>query len=137
MEMRIGFPGGERVEAEYGSFTIRTDQPAHKGGEGTAPAPFDYFLASIGTCAGFYVHKFLRQRDLPTQGVHVVLRTTKDTERRMIEQIDLDIVVPDDFPEKYEKAIVRAVDQCTVKRHILTPPRFSTTVNRPARQIAS
>ena len=62
-EMRVTFPGGKKVDAEYKGFVIRTDQPVHQGGEGTAPAPFDLFLASIATCAGIYVLSFCQNRD--------------------------------------------------------------------------
>lgn len=130
MQMKITFPGGERVHAETKGYTIETDQPAHLGGEGAAPSPFDYFLASIGTCAGFYVHRFLKQRDLPTDDVVVALRSSRDPETRMVTEIELNVSLPDGFPAKYEKAIVRAVDQCTVKRHLLAPPRITTTLDR-------
>jgi ribosomal protein S12 methylthiotransferase accessory factor len=130
MEMQITFPGGARVRADFGDYSILTDQPADKGGDGSAPAPFDHFLASIGTCAGFFVNKFLTQRKLSTEGVSVVLRTTRDPETRMVTEIELDVVLPDDFPEKYERAIVNSVNLCSVKKHLLTPPRFTTTVTR-------
>ena len=64
MSMRITLPGGSRVQAEYHGFTIQTDQPEKYGGTGTAPAPFDYFLASLGTCAGFFIARFCQSREL-------------------------------------------------------------------------
>jgi putative redox protein len=62
-EIKVTFPGGLRVDAEYKGFVIKTDQPVKHGGSGTAPAPFDLFLASIAACAGFYVVAFCRERD--------------------------------------------------------------------------
>jgi putative redox protein len=67
MEMEITFPGGARVDASFGSYSVKTDQPPMGGGDGSAPTPFATFLASIGTCAGIYVLGFLRQRGLPTK----------------------------------------------------------------------
>jgi putative redox protein len=80
MEMKVYFPGNKRVYADYKGFTIETDQPAHGGGDDTAPAPFDLFIASIGTCAGIFMLGFMQQRNIPTEGSGVTLRTEKDPE---------------------------------------------------------
>ena len=66
--MTVGFPGGKRVDASYGGFEIRTDQCVDSGGEGSAPEPYDYFLASLATCAGIYVLGFCQKRDIPYEG---------------------------------------------------------------------
>ncbi len=124
MEMMITFPGGARVDAQVGSFTIPTDQPPHAGGEGSAPAPFALFLASIGTCAGIYVLGFCRQRGLPVEGIQISQRMQADPRTGMVAGIELDIQVPPTFPEKYHDALVRAASQCAVKKHLETPPRF-------------
>jgi ribosomal protein S12 methylthiotransferase accessory factor len=119
MEMEVVFPGGARVDAHLGNIVIPTDQ------NGSAPAPFALFLASIGTCAGIYVLGFCRSRGLPTDGVKVVQRMSVDAQTRLVEQVDLEIVVPPEFPEKYHAALVRAADQCAVKKHLDRPPSFS------------
>ncbi len=119
MEMRIVFPGGDRVDALMGNTTVSTDQ------NGTAPTPFGLFLASIGTCAGIYVLGFCRHRGLPTDGIEIVQRMHTNPVTRMIEQVDLDIVVPPDFPAKYHEALIRAADQCAVKKHLEQPPSFN------------
>ncbi len=124
MEMIVSFPGGARVDAQFGPHTIRTDQPPHAGGEGSAPAPFALFLASIGTCAGIYVLGFCRQRGLPTDGIQIVQRMEADPRTGMIGRIALDIQVPPEFPEKYRDALVRAASQCAVKKHLEAPPAF-------------
>ena len=124
MEMTISFPGGARVDAEFGSFTVRTDQPPHGGGEASAPTPFATFLASIGTCAGIYVLGFCRQRDLPTDGIRIVQSLKADPESGMVTDIHLAIHVPAGFPEKYRNALVRSAEQCAVKKHMEHPPRI-------------
>jgi ribosomal protein S12 methylthiotransferase accessory factor len=124
MDMVVSFPGGARVDAQFGPHTIRTDQPPHAGGDGSAPAPFSLFLASIGTCAGIYVLGFCRQRGLPTEGIQLVQRMDADPRTGMIGRIALDIHVPPEFPEKYRDALVRAANQCAVKKHLETPPAF-------------
>jgi ribosomal protein S12 methylthiotransferase accessory factor len=124
MEMTVTFPGGARVDAQFGNSTIATDQPPHAGGEGSAPAPFALFLASIGTCAGIYVLGFCRQRGLPVEGISIRQRMDADARTGMITKIGLDIVVPPAFPDKYYDALVRAASQCAVKKHLEAPPTF-------------
>ena len=119
MEMDIVFPGGLRVDAIMGNMVIPTDQG------GSAPAPFGLFLASIGTCAGIYVLGFCRSRGLPTEGIKITQRLHSNPATRMVDQVDLDIVVPPEFPEKYYDALVRAADQCAVKKHLESPPVFN------------
>ncbi len=124
MELTVTFPGGARVDAQFGRHVIRTDQPRHAGGEGSAPAPFALFLASIGTCAGIYVLGFCRQRGLPTDGIQIVQRMEADPATGMTTKIELEIQVPPEFPAKYYDALVRAASQCAVKKHLEAPPRF-------------
>jgi len=124
MEMTIRFPGGARVDAEFGDFAVRTDQPPQGGGEGSAPTPFATFLASLGTCAGIYVLGFCRQRDLPTEGIRLTQRVGVDRATGMVDRVALDIHVPPTFPEKYHAALVRSAEQCAVKKLLESPPRF-------------
>jgi putative redox protein len=125
MDMVISFPGGARVDAEFGPYTVRTDQPQSGGGDGSAPAPFGVFLASIGTCAGIYVLGFCKQRGLPTDGIRIVQRVEGNAAKPgMVGKISLDIQVPPTFPEKYHDALIRAADQCAVKKHLESPPVF-------------
>jgi ribosomal protein S12 methylthiotransferase accessory factor len=123
-EMKVSFPGGVRVEAEYKGFVIKTDQPAYSGGEGSEPSPFDLFLASLATCAGYYVLTFCNKRGISTEKAAVVMRTSRNPETKMIEKISIEIQLPPEFPEKYKKAVIKAVDSCSVKIHILNPPAF-------------
>lgn len=121
-EIKVTFPGGLRVDAEYKGFTVKTDQPVHQGGEGTASSPFDLFLISLATCAGFYTVAFCRERGIPTEKAGVVMRMEKNPETKMIDKISIEIQLPADFPERYKRAIIKAVDTCTVKVHLLKPP---------------
>jgi putative redox protein len=124
MDMIVTFPGGARVDAQFGKHTIKTDQPARGGGDDSAPSPFQLFLGSIATCAGIYVLGFCKQRDLPTEGIRLVQRLEVDPQTGMVAKIGLDIEVPPGFPEKYHDALVRAASQCTVKKHLEHPPQF-------------
>ena len=128
-EMRMAFPGGKRVNAEYKGFTIKTDQPVYAGGDGSAPAPFDLFLASIGTCAGFYVMAFCQNRGISTERTSVVMRTERNPETKMIEKILIDIQLPKEFPEKYKRAVIRSVHSCAVEAHIQKAPTFMIEAN--------
>ncbi len=120
MEMTIDFPGGSKVDAHFGSFTVHTDQPP----DSSAPTPFATFLASLGTCAGIYVLGFCQQRGLPTEGLRIVQRMHTDADSGMIGKIELEIQVPPGFPEKYFPAMVRAAELCAVKKLIESPPQF-------------
>lgn len=133
MDMKITFPGGKRVDAEFNGFTVRTDQPAKYGGQGSAPSPFEYFLASIGTCAGIYVLSFCEERKIPTDRISLVQRLEygkREDGKPFIDKIVIEILVPPDFPEKYHKALIKVAAQCAVKKAIANPPKFEvkTTV---------
>ncbi len=122
MEMTIDFPGGARVDAHFGPFTVMTDQPPQGGGEGSAPSPFALFLASLGTCAGIYVLGFCRQRGLPTEGIRLLQRMGHNPETGKLDRVDLEIQLPAGFPEKYQDALIRAASQCAVKKVLEQPP---------------
>jgi putative redox protein len=124
MEMIIDFPGGARVDAHFGPYTVATDQPPSGGGEGLAPTPFSVFLASIGTCAGIYVLGFCRQRNLPAEGIRIIQRVYSDRMSGMVDKVDLEIQVPPTFPERYRDSLVRSAELCAVKKHLEKPPKF-------------
>ena len=129
MEMIIDFPGGARVDAHFGPFTVATDQPPQGGGQGSAPTPFDTFLASLGTCAGIYVLGFCRQRSIDPQGIRLLQRVEYDEPTGHAKTIRLDIQLPASFPEKYKSAVIRAAEQCKVKQHLERPPVFYVTTS--------
>ena len=124
MDLTITFPGGARVDAQVGQHIVHTDQPVRGGGENSAPTPFSVFLASIGTCAGIYVLGFCAQRGLPVEGIRIHQRVEPDPATGMVGKVGLDIEVPPEFPQKYYDALVRAADQCAVKKHLEHPPQF-------------
>lgn len=125
MLMEFTFPGGVAVDAHFKGHTLRTDQPEKAGGQDSGPQPFDLFLAAIGSCVGYYALTFCQKRQIATGGLKVTLEPIRDEARHRVGKINLEITLPAGFPEKYRGAIVRSVDQCTVKRHILEPPEFA------------
>ena len=129
MEMLIDFPGGARVDAHFNQFTVKTDQPPQGGGEGSAPTPFSTFLASLGTCAGIYVLGFCRQRGIPAEGVRLIQRMESDPLTGLISSVSLDIQLPPEFPLKYREAVIRAAEQCAVKKHFEHPPVVEVSVS--------
>lgn len=124
MDILITLDEGKKVTAHYKDFKIVTDQPFKSGGENTAPAPFDLFLASIGTCAGIYVKSFCDQRKIPTDNIRLIQKHEINSEKAMISKIIIEIQLPTDFPEKYKSALIKAADLCAVKKHINNPPEF-------------
>ena len=134
MEMKITFPGGEKVNAEINGRIIPTDQPVEGGGGGTAPSPYDYFLASLGTCAGIYVLSFCQQRGIDTEGLLLTQRMefgiTEDGKRKL-SKVAMDISLPPGFPEKYRNAIIKTAGLCSVKKVLMDPPEFVITAQIP------
>jgi ribosomal protein S12 methylthiotransferase accessory factor len=126
--MLVSFPGGKRVDAEYGGFIIRTDQPPQAGGEGSAPPPFDLFLASIATCAGIYVKGYCDSRSIATDGLGLEMQIGRDPQSNRVVRLVLEIKLPRGFPEKHRDAVIRAADLCSVKKHILQPPAFEIRI---------
>ena len=130
--MKVSFPGGKQVQAEHRGFTIQTDQPQASGGDNSAPSPFDLFLASIGTCTGYYIMAFCQQRDIPTDEIELTLDMVRSEERHLIEQIHISVSLPENFPERYVTACVKAAEQCTVKKHLQVPPEIVLTAAKRA-----
>jgi ribosomal protein S12 methylthiotransferase accessory factor len=124
MDRLINFPDGARVDAQYGQFTIKTDQSIYGGGNGEAPTPFSLFLASMGTCAGIYVLNFCKKRGLATDNIQILQRIHNSPSTHMIEKIELIIQVPENFPEKYRPSLIRSAELCAVKKHLENPPEF-------------
>lgn len=125
MNMEVYFDGNKKVNAKWNGHDIQTDQPVQGGGDGSAPSPFDLFLASLGTCAGIFVKNFCDQRGLSTDKIRIVQKMNFNRSTRLIDQIDLEIRLPEDFPEKYKNAVVKAANMCSVKRHLQEPPQFN------------
>ena len=125
MDLIIDFPGGSRVDAHFGQFTVQTDQPP----AASAPSPFELFLSSIGTCAGIYVLGFCQQRGLSTDGLQIVERVTRNPAGGMVEKINLEIQLPPGFPEKYREAVINTAQLCAVKKHLEHPPKFEITTS--------
>jgi ribosomal protein S12 methylthiotransferase accessory factor len=122
--MIVSFPGGKRVDAEYGGFVVKTDQPPQAGGEGSAPQPFDLFLASIATCAGIYVKGYCDARSIATDGLALAMHVEREPGKARVARIVLEITLPPGFPDTHREAVIRAADLCAVKKHILNPPAF-------------
>ena len=126
-DMEITFPGGKKVNALLHGFEIATDQPAAGGGEGSAPTPFDLFLASLGTCAGIFALGFIQSRGLNAEGLGISVDLERDEATHLLKKAVMRIKLPKDFPPKYKAAVIKAAEQCLVKRTMDTPPGFEIT----------
>jgi putative redox protein len=129
--MTVTFPGGKRVNAEFDGFEVATDQCVDSGGDGSAPEPFEYFLASLATCAGIYVLGFCQKRGIQHDGLRLVQKWDRDERSNRLTAVHISIEVPADFPAKYRDALIRVANQCTVKKTLEQPPEFmvETTVS--------
>ena len=126
MGIKIKLHGNFQADAEINGKVIRTDQSIRAGGTETAPEPFEYFLSSIGTCAGAYIIGFCKTRKIPYDNIEIDQRIEYDITRPRIGKVVLDIKLPVDFPEKYKEAVIRAADQCSVKKYINDPFEIET-----------
>jgi len=127
--IEITLDGGKVVTAHINGKRIKTDQSVRNGGGGTAPEPFELFLASIGTCAGIYVKSFCDQRGIPAEGIKIIQSVVFDPEKRVPSTIKLDIQLPADFPEKYKAAVINAAELCLVKKTINSMPEFQVVTS--------
>ncbi len=127
MEITVTFPGNKLTSAQVGQHTVLTDQSVMAGGDGTQPAPFSLFFASLASCAGIYVVYFCEKRGIPFDNISVVQRDKRDPATHKVTRITLEIVLPPDFPEKYKNALLHTVDLCAVKKTMLDPPEFEMT----------
>lgn len=128
-DMEVTLDGGKVVTAHINGKTIKTDQSVRNGGGGTAPEPFELFLASVGTCAGIYVKSFCDQRGIPADGIKIIQSVVFDPEKRVPSSIKLNIQLPAEFPEKYRAAVVSAAELCLVKKTINNSPQFEVTTS--------
>ena len=122
-EITVTLPGGRCVDAQVGRHTIHTDQPISNGGEDSAPAPFDVFLASMGACAGIFVQGFCAKRGIAYEEIRIIERPEYNGDGAL-RAVDFDVQLPPAFPDKYREALVRVVEQCSVKRAIQAQPTF-------------
>jgi putative redox protein len=122
-EMKITFPGGKKVNAQWNGFEIPTDQ------EGAAPTPFDLFLASLGTCAGIFALGFIQSRGLSAEGLGITASFERNPETHLLSKAVLKIKLPKDFPPKYTGAVIKAAEQCLVKRTMDNPPAFEISAD--------
>jgi len=137
MDIEVSFPGGKRVDARVGGFTIATDQPTDLGGGGAAPAPFDLFLASMATCAGIYVLAFFQARGLPTEGLTLRQAVETDPQTKLPTRFRIEVRLPHGFPEKYRSAVVRAAEGCKVKRTMAALSAFEVVATTPEGELAA
>jgi len=122
--MKIRLREGRKVEAEIREFTLLTDQSETAGGDNAAPNPFELFLASLGTCSGYYVLAFCRKHDISTEGLELDMEFERDETSKLIRKIDIAVNFPPDFPKRYVAACIKSAEQCTVKKHLADPPEI-------------
>jgi uncharacterized OsmC-like protein len=123
--IEVNFPGNKRVDAKIDDRIIKTDQSVKNGGDASAPEPFQLFLVSIATCAGIYALQFCHTRNLSTEGMSLKMTCTFDPDIKQYSKMDILLKLPLNFPETHRDAIIRAMDLCSVKKHMISAPEFS------------
>lgn len=129
MKIEVNLLEGQQLQASFGEHQITSDQSVAVGGKAEHPEPFAYFLASMPLCAAFYMRKFCQQRDINTDGLKIVQHSENVSEDdHYKKKITLEVTLPDNFPKKYNKAILAAANTCTVKKVIQAMPEFDITI---------
>jgi ribosomal protein S12 methylthiotransferase accessory factor len=126
--LEISFPGGKKVDIKIGDFLINTDQSMQRGGEASAPEPFDLFLASMAGCAGIFALGFCHSREISTHGLGLEMDWQRDDKPPHAAKVGFRLTLPEEFPEKYRKSIIKAIDLCTVKHYINNAPEFEIEI---------
>jgi len=129
MQVNVRFLDNLRLEASFDDYSIITDQPVRYKGDGTAPSPFDYFLASSALCAAYFVKLYCKTRDIPTEDIKVTQQNIVDPDNRYHQDFNIQIELPSDISEKDRLGILASMERCTVKRVIQNTPLFSITSN--------
>ncbi|MDY6457555.1 OsmC domain/YcaO domain-containing protein [Acinetobacter faecalis] len=124
MEIKVNYLDNLRQEAKFDDFTVIADQPIRYKGDGSAPGPFDYFLASSALCAAYFVKVYCAARDIPTDNIRLSQNNIVDPENRYKQIFKIQVELPADISEKDRQGILRSIDRCTVKKVIQTGPEF-------------
>jgi len=124
MEIKVNFLENLRLEAKFDDFTVVTDQPIRYKGDGSAPSPFDYFLASSALCAAYFVRVYCLARDIPTENIRLSQNNIVDPENRYNQIFQIQVELPESISEKDREGILRSIDRCTVKKVVQTGPEF-------------
>lgn len=124
MEIKVNFLDNLRLEAKFDDFTVVADQPIRYKGDGSAPGPFDYFLASSALCAAYFVKLYCQTRDIPTDNIRLSQNNIVDPENRYNQIFKIQVELPADISEKDRQGILRSIDRCTVKKVVQTGPEF-------------
>ena len=124
MEIKVNFLDNLRLEAKFDDFTVITDQPIRYKGDGSAPSPFDYFLASSALCAAYFVRVYCLSRDIPTENIRLSQNNIVDPENRYNQIFQIQVELPESLSDKHRAGILRSIDRCTVKKVVQQGPDF-------------
>jgi ribosomal protein S12 methylthiotransferase accessory factor len=124
MEIKVNFLDKLRLEAKFDDFTVIADQPIRYKGDGSAPGPFDYFLASSALCAAYFVKLYCDTRNIPTEHIRLSQNNIVDPENRYRQTFKIQVELPPDISAKDRQGILRSIDRCTVKKVVQTGPEF-------------
>lgn len=124
MEIKVNYLDNLRQEAKFDDFSVIADQPIRYKGDGSAPGPFDYFLASSALCAAYFVKVYCAARDIPTDHIRLSQNNIVDPENRYKQIFKIQVELPADISDKDRQGILRSIDRCTVKKVIQTGPEF-------------
>jgi putative redox protein len=130
MRVEVGFPAGDRIQAQSKGLVVEIGPPPDRGGDPEALGPFDLLLCSLALCTGYQVLSFLQERGMSFADAGMSIEGVRNKDSHLLETVSMEIRVPQDFPEKYNDAIIRATNQCFIKHQLGQRPDFKLSVVR-------
>ena len=124
MEIKVNYLNNLRIEALFDDFKVIADQPIRYKGDGSAPGPFDYYLASSALCAAYFVKVYCNARDISTDNIRLSQNNIVDPENRHQQTFKIQVELPEDLSDKDRQGILRSIERCTVKKSIQEGPEF-------------
>jgi len=124
MEIKVNFLDKLRLEAKFDDFTVVSDQPIRYKGDGSAPGPFDYFLASSALCAAYFVKLYCETRNISTEHIRLSQNNIVDPENRYQQIFKIQVQLPPDISEIDRRGILNSIERCTVKKVVQEGPEF-------------
>jgi len=130
VQVDVAFPDHESITARSGELSFKIGLPPDEGGDPDAYGPFDLLLSALALCTGHHVRAFLQQRGFPISDAGLIVRAERGGESHMLEPVTMEVRVPEDFPQKYEDALVRAMGLCLIRMQLGRQPDIQTVVVR-------
>lgn len=127
MQVSVDYKGKLQFKAIARNHRILSDQPVENGGEDAGMTPPEWFLASLGSCVGFYAVQYCQARGLDASGLKIEVSAQKTVDKpARLDDILIDLVLPIALDPKHQRGLRLAVDACLIENTLTHSPRITT-----------